>query len=141
MALDPARYPLVRPEILDGIQQPDVLLQVGPHFYANLEIPTETASCSWSGFSEAMIDQLIPAAIEAGVTVIDARECEIDAYRQLVICGPMVAVGPSRAWRIDGARHAFSSLEIADYAPLYAAIGALVHNMPAPASEPKAIAA
>ncbi len=81
------------------------------------------------------------AAIEAGVTVIDARECEIDAYRSLVICGPMVAVGPLRVWRIDGNRHALSSLEIADYAPLYAAIGAVVHNMPAPAGKPKAIAA
>ncbi len=104
-------------------------------------MPTETASASWSGFSQALIEQLIPAAIEAGVTVIDARECPIEPYRKLVVCGPLVAVGPSRAWRIDGARHSLSSLTIADYAPLYAAIGAVVHNMPASRGKPEAIAA
>ncbi|MBB3999876.1 hypothetical protein [Aureimonas pseudogalii] len=141
MPLDPTRFPLVYPEILDHIQQPDVLLQIGPSQRASLGCPTETASTSWSGFSMAMLEQLIPAAIEAGVTVIDARECEIDAYCSLVICGPMVAVGPSKAWRIDGARHCLSSLRIADDALLYAAIGALVHNMPALPDEPEAIAA
>ncbi|MBB4000895.1 hypothetical protein [Aureimonas pseudogalii] len=139
--MDPTRFPLVRPDILEAIQQPDVLLQIGPSYIASLEVPTQTASASWSGFSQALIEQLVPAAIEAGVTVIDARECPIEPYRKLVVCGPMVAVGPSRAWRIDGARHSLSSLTTTDYAPLYAAIGATVHNMPLSSGEPQAIAA
>ncbi|GGE01868.1 hypothetical protein GCM10011390_20890 [Aureimonas endophytica] len=135
MALDPARFPLVDAEILDGIMQPDVLLKIGPGSSAVLYMPTVNADRTWSGFSLAEVDQLLPAAIEAGATVIDARKCSEDDYRSLVICGPMVAVGPMKTWRITGERHALSSLPIADYALLYAAIGAIVHNMPAPTVE------
>lgn len=141
MALDPTRFPLLCAELLKIIQQPDVLLQISFRGSGSLEYPTKTASASWGTFFDAKLDQLIEASIEAGVTVIDGRPCDVDAYVSLVIGGPMVAVGPSRRWRIDGTDDALSSLAIADYAPLYAAIGAIVHNLPAPSGEPEAIAA
>lgn len=135
MALDPHRFPLLSDEIIASLQQPDVLLEVSVRETAVLHVPTETAHSSTSGFCGAELEQLIEAATGAGAVVIDARPCDIDAFVSLVITGPMPAVGPMKRWRIDGSRHALSSLAIEDYAPLYAAIGAVVHNLPMPDGE------
>ncbi|WP_279483816.1 hypothetical protein [Aureimonas sp. SK2] len=141
MGLDPKRFPRVPAQILAGISQPDVLLTVGPGSIAILRVPTPQASSTWSGFSPDDAPELIELASKAGATVIDARKCCEDAYRHLVITGPMVEVGGLKSLRITGERHAMGTVSIADYAPLYAAIGAIVHNMPAPTGEPAEIAA
>lgn len=134
MGLDPKRFPRVPEQILAGISQPDVLPTVGPGLIAILRVPTPQASSTWSGFSPDDVPELIELielASQAGATAIDARKCCEDASRHLVITGPMVEVGGLKSLRITGERHALGTVSIADYAPLYAAIGAIVHNMPA----------
>ena len=72
------------------------------------------------------------ACIEAGLPVIDSRGAPFDAVAQLVIRGPMVAVGAPP----DPPPHRpFSYAPLVAVAAAYRAAGAEVVNLPEPAAD------
>lgn len=131
MATDPIRFPLLTVHDLKILSRgPEVLLSISQIGSGTVYFPTELGDATLSGITSEALDQWRQAAIECGAIVVDGRSCDCDTYIDLIISGPMPAVGPGKSRLIDGTRNALSYVAAEDYACSLEAIGAVVHNLP-----------
>lgn len=135
MILDRSRFPQLSAsdrEILERGENVLVLLTQMNTAVAHFAVGEDDTSLT--GIAGPALDEWREAGTEAGAIVVDARPCDPEAYLGLVIRGPMVAMGASRARLIDGTRGPLSYIAPDDYARSFAAIGAIVFNTaPTPA--------
>ena len=103
MTLDICRFPQLTAsdrEILGHGEE--VLVVITQMNTAIVYFPVADSDATLTGIAGPALQQWRDAAVEAGAIVVDARPCDPDKYLSLVVRGPMVAVGASRARLIDG---------------------------------------